>query len=399
MTRNVPAGIGLAVSLAVAACGGEEPAAPPENPAPAKIAPIALPEPDPSPKPGASVYQAIAAYWAPAIENDTSRPEYRNDFITRVDFDGDWSALNNWDNRESPLPAAVYWWAVQTRTHAFLGYGLYRLANQEDPPELNEMQGAIVVVRRSPETDDQPRPDPGRFETLLIWSHDRYDAFAELDKVPDDPELARTWNARLKPAGSIRRAKRSATGDVNFLLDRFGVHPVLYSDADAHRLAQGPPARPGGTGMFDVPLTDWRHKDYLDPRATAGETWGDMRGTSQDGVMYAYANRSALSMVGSGGKGRGRFKHHWEIVGYELIDLHRLWERRRDQQLFRDTRMFAGDGRFRALHLAPWAWTEDTPGLKGLEPVRDPGALLAALVGLPEPFDPKPLARSFPLED
>ena len=44
-------------------------------------------------------YDDLVEYWAPTIYQDvTTEYDVRADFITRFDFDGDWSGVNNWEN-------------------------------------------------------------------------------------------------------------------------------------------------------------------------------------------------------------------------------------------------------------------------------------------------------------
>ena len=67
-------------------------------------------------------YNDLVEYWAPTIYQDvTTDYDVRADFITRFDFDGDWSGVNNWENTFLyPLTSAVYYSVQETETHYFI---------------------------------------------------------------------------------------------------------------------------------------------------------------------------------------------------------------------------------------------------------------------------------------
>ena len=69
---------------------------------------------------------ALAAQMAPDIYQDTDSRSSRGDFITRANYDGNWSGRDNWQNLFSASPDAyVYWDAASTQTHHFLKYYLF----------------------------------------------------------------------------------------------------------------------------------------------------------------------------------------------------------------------------------------------------------------------------------
>lgn len=121
-------------------------------------------------------YEDLAAHWAPALYQDEDATRPFADWITAVDFDGDYSGTNNWDNagskghafRGSLLnEACVYWWAVETTTHYYLGYAMFHPRDWEDTDSAgsklrrawttvsgksaeheNDMEGALVILRK-----------------------------------------------------------------------------------------------------------------------------------------------------------------------------------------------------------------------------------------------------------
>ncbi len=65
----------------------------------------------------------LAYHYAPVIYQGAATDQ---DYITRVDFDGDWISNNNWENQPTgDLSAYVYYSVVETETHWFLFYSLF----------------------------------------------------------------------------------------------------------------------------------------------------------------------------------------------------------------------------------------------------------------------------------
>src|SRR5687768_15454817 len=78
---------------------------------------------------------ALALRWAPVHYQDSDSSDYDADYLSRVDFDGDWNAQNNWESRDdnvSRLTGAVYYSVVETSTHWHLIYGYYHPRDWED---------------------------------------------------------------------------------------------------------------------------------------------------------------------------------------------------------------------------------------------------------------------------
>jgi hypothetical protein len=87
---------------------------------------------EPSSPPSASYY-TLAARWSPIIIQDVGCTVY-GDYITRIDYDGDYVGNNNWDNLGYPtkarrLPAYVYYAVMETTTHYFVWYALFHPAD------------------------------------------------------------------------------------------------------------------------------------------------------------------------------------------------------------------------------------------------------------------------------
>jgi hypothetical protein len=81
----------------------------------------------------------------------TSTPTAHADYITRFNFDGNWTADDNWKNFESPgadFRAAVYFYPVETETHYYLFYAVYHPRDWGSIHE-NDLEGVLVAVEKS----------------------------------------------------------------------------------------------------------------------------------------------------------------------------------------------------------------------------------------------------------
>jgi hypothetical protein len=55
----------------------------------------------PTPATAAPSDLALATRWAPIHYQDTDSSDYDADYLSRVDYDGDWNTLNNWENQST----------------------------------------------------------------------------------------------------------------------------------------------------------------------------------------------------------------------------------------------------------------------------------------------------------
>ena len=100
---------------------------------------------------------ALVWRWAPVYVHDTSADDPSADRPTRIDFDGDWDATNNWDNLaryRDALPAAAYAAGILSETHAYLTYTLYYPRDWRDGLCVslichdNDLETVMMVVER-----------------------------------------------------------------------------------------------------------------------------------------------------------------------------------------------------------------------------------------------------------
>lgn len=107
---------------------------------------------------GILTHEEIAIHYAPQIDqavNVLLSAGGRGDFITAVNYDGDWSCLNNWENLTAgDLGAVVYYSVQETDTHYYVGYYFY---HPRDDAEIwldrheNDLEGIMLCVPKSVE--------------------------------------------------------------------------------------------------------------------------------------------------------------------------------------------------------------------------------------------------------
>jgi hypothetical protein len=276
----------------------------------------------------------LALHWAPVHHQDTDDTHADADYITTVDFDGDWNTLNNWENQDDDLgrlTAAAYYSVVETPTHWFIVYAFYHPRDSCDnfgcgrlkKNHENDMEGALLTVRKD--------GGLGRLEAMVTVFHNDFLAY-----TPD--------------GGGFSPGREGRRGSVLIV-------PHLGNDARPATMQQAK-----GHG-----LEGWDGRDF----------------PGGDGVVY-HPSRTA-SEVPSGGNDRA--------VAYRLVDVFApggLWEQRSNPETFAVFGVFRGDnGKSDAAH-APWRWDDQNDGgdLPGGELATDPARLVAAYFGNLGDFSP-----------
>lgn len=100
-------------------------------------------------------YNDLAVRYSPIIVQDIGGTKY-GDYITRIDYDGDYIGNNNWDNlgyptKARPLPAYVYYAVMETETHYFIWYALFHPADDfhiHYARHENDLEGMVMCVRK-----------------------------------------------------------------------------------------------------------------------------------------------------------------------------------------------------------------------------------------------------------
>jgi hypothetical protein len=100
------------------------------------------------------VYRDLAMHWAPQIYQDTDSTDYKSDYITNFNFDGDYNGKNNWESLDSftTVPAHVYYSVSETLTHYFIGYYIFHPRDWHEFLDAdrheNDMEGVVLAVQK-----------------------------------------------------------------------------------------------------------------------------------------------------------------------------------------------------------------------------------------------------------
>ncbi|MHA2101616.1 MAG: hypothetical protein ACW99A_23430, partial [Candidatus Kariarchaeaceae archaeon] len=107
----------------------------------------------------------LVEHWAPNIyqqvNDESDEPEIGKgaDFITSVNFDGDWVANNNWEHTllyPDSLTGMIYYWWVESETHFYIGYAIFHPRDWSDKilfldpssEHENDMEYVLMVIEK-----------------------------------------------------------------------------------------------------------------------------------------------------------------------------------------------------------------------------------------------------------
>lgn len=307
------------------------------------------------PAPGPEWASALAARYAPHIYQDTDDTNPRADMLAAFDYDGNVNGDDNWaalaGAKEFPLggkpehQAAVYWWAAESCTHAFVGYAFFHPRDWDHMPwfnrdrreHVNDMEGLLLAVRK----------ETGAPEMMYVVNHRDYRQYA-VD--------AKAFRMRDVKTGAPTAKADGAREAVDGRLELRDLRPVVYIEAQGH-------------GVTGRPFENW------------------LRGPKYDGV-----------------KGDGLY---YRPGSYALKPIAPLWAMARDPQYIGPGRAFhdlySFQGRTHGtLHSAnpPWGWNDQHLVERGYADGRgtlftDPGGLIGWQFECPEPFEAKLIRRSW----
>ncbi|HZE38485.1 MAG TPA: hypothetical protein VE172_06690 [Stackebrandtia sp.] len=244
---------------------------------------------------------ALAQRWAPVHHQDTDSSDYDADYLSTVNYDGDWDAKNNWEHQDddvSRLTGAVYFSVVETRTHWFIVYSYFHPRDWDDNPfgstHENDMEGAMLVVRRD-------GSQYGALEGMVTEAHTNFYSY-----VPQGSPLT---DGRENIDGTIKMVNVDGVA-----------HPSTRQEAKGH-------------GCYA-----WDGKDF----------------PGGDGVVYYPRGRGEVPGGGDDAD-----------VSYRLVDTFAdggLWARRADAQTYASFGTFVGDnGKDNAANTA-WGWDDSDDG-------------------------------------
>lgn len=249
------------------------------------------------------------------------------DYITRVDFDQDDDASNNWDNAGDvrfPLSAHAYYAVVETRSHWFITYQFFHPRDWSstffETEHENDSEGVMFAIAR-----DGSRF--GKLRAAVTVVHGDFYSYV--------------------PGSSRWRSGREDVDGVLSLRPYAGeLHPITASQAETHAIKAWPYFSIRTEGVVYYPSLS---------EAEVPETPNDR-----------YVHYRLHDMLGPGG----------------------LWERRENRRLFARFGTFAGNGSGgcgagvvwcgRDAAHAAWAWNDHDDNRPSGDMVKDPAGLVRA---------------------
>ncbi|MBN2053669.1 hypothetical protein JW905_02025, partial [bacterium] len=175
---------------------------------------------------GAVTNYQLAAHWAPVWRQDTDDTNYRADYITSFNYDGDWVGNNNWDHLDSYLlNAHIYYSIIETGTHWFIMYADFHPRDWENICAIlicheNDMEGVLVVIEKTGSTY-------GQFLLMETEAHNQLYQYSSDSRVGDGHE--------------------NIDGGVYFE----GDHPVVFVECRGHGVFRWDGSDfPGGDGVI-----------------------------------------------------------------------------------------------------------------------------------------------------
>ncbi|MFY2560803.1 hypothetical protein ACN469_24575 [Corallococcus terminator] len=180
---------------------------------------------------------ALTKRWAPIHYQDVDVTgshslSGKSDFLTRVDFDGDWSGTNNWDNTGSRvLSAHAYQSVVETSTHWYLLYTFFHPRDWSDSifdtEHENDGEGVLLVVQRD-------GSEYGSLVGAVTVAHKDFFSFV--------------------PSGSpLSSGSESLDGTLSLASFEGQLHPITAQEAKGHGLKAWPAYDIVGDGVKYFP--------------------------------------------------------------------------------------------------------------------------------------------------
>lgn len=182
----------------------------------------------------------LALRWAPIHYQDTDvTGRYalsgKSDYITAVNFDGDWRATNNWDNAETAsLSAHGYYSVVETSTHWFILYAFFHPRDWTDifflyylDQHENDLEGILLCVEKGETLY-------GTLRAAITVAHSDFFSYV--------------------PAGSPWQGNEESVDGVLSLEEYQGEgHPLTAQEAKGHGLKAHPYYKLNGDGIKYYP--------------------------------------------------------------------------------------------------------------------------------------------------
>jgi len=247
--------------------------------------------------------------------------EGRSDYLTSINYDGDWDTSNNWEHiaprKGHKAIGHAYYSVVLTETHAFIIYAFYHprdwnSAGVKPDAHENDMEGVLEIIEL-----------PGRIGSAGFDYLDKGVLKAMVTVFHLDFYSYR--NRDIPNAEEYQGNHEDIDGKIEFkeYIGGGALHPVTAQQSEGHGLKAWPHVEiKGGDGLIYYPAWE-KHTEPGHPN-----------------------DRSNM---------------------YRLIDIHKengLWARRNNSETFDSFGVFNGNNHQWHTAHAPWGWDDknDNPG-------------------------------------
>lgn len=178
----------------------------------------------------------LALRWAPIHVQRVSTKgsdslRGRSDYITSINFDGEWDTANNWANaRRFPLKAHCYYSVVETATHWYILYAFYHPRDWARGRDFNPLRGEFGILSKSLDTHENDMQGllaivrrPGRVGNV---------AYGELLAVVTQSH--RDFYSYLPARSYLRSGREDIDGRLSFLPHQGVPHPITVGESKGH---------------------------------------------------------------------------------------------------------------------------------------------------------------------
>ncbi|RAW00015.1 hypothetical protein [Pseudochryseolinea flava] len=188
--------------------------------------------------------EELVLRWAPVHLQDTDVTgshgiNGKADYLSAVNYDGDWNATNNWNNLSSfAATGHCYYSVVETTTHWFIVYAFFHPRDWTDNVFLynideheNDLEGYLSIVKKDGSAH-------GALQGIVTVAHSDFFSFV--------------------PSGSPLQANQEdIDGTLSFETYHGQPHPVTAQEAKGHGLKANPYYKINGDGLKYLPSLDF----------------------------------------------------------------------------------------------------------------------------------------------
>jgi len=260
-------------------------------------------------------HKSLAAYYSPVLFQHTyieDKPDKHGlsgtaDYITKVNFDGNWDTRDNWPNAVVAewLKAYVYYQVQETDTHWFVYYAIYHPRDWTNLPDYNlaehenDMEAILVMVAKP--SDENGYGQYGEVQILESMAHNLWfnypiDENIETNEGYDD---------------DTGKGVNDYPGVTFWSLDGTGKHPVAYIQSKGH-------------GVF--------LDEYQDPSLPYLHFLGDIRDWDKRGFPpydgNPYGQGTGIIYYYKEGEANVPRHPNDRNITYDLLKMKELWEQR-----------------------------------------------------------------------